>query len=242
MRRIGPEAEIESAVARRLPSLFPSTEYPVWTAGSLPVGAGMPDLTVMAYEPEVVALARSDMSTPRILAYLRAVGRAKLDTITSQFRQSRKIIVRCLDDLVAARAVELGADVFSVAPKWRRILPDIITIEAKVAHWQKAVTQAARNRIFAHRSFVALPQRVAERVKDEQQFRLLGLGLLAVAGDDVILLRDSRRHQPRVWSYYYHLAAVAAKHLGGGSDAIRRADRSGEEGLSGLRLCRQANT
>lgn len=230
-RRIGPEAEIESAVARRILTLFPSCDRPRWTAGSLPVGAGMPDLAVMSYEPEVVALAGTQIPTAQVLAYLRVVARARLDTITTRTGQSKKIIIRCLDELVGVRAVEAEAAVYSLAPIWRSILPDIVTVEAKVAHWQKAVHQAQRNRIFAHRSFVALPQRIAERVRSEEVFRVLGLGILAVADDEVVVLRDARTRQPRVWSYYYQLAGVVARHLGRSNHAIHRSDRSGESRL-----------
>jgi len=56
-RRPGPESAIENAEASRIPQLFPTLKFPSWTAGSLPIGAGMPDLVVVACEPEVFALA-----------------------------------------------------------------------------------------------------------------------------------------------------------------------------------------
>lgn len=227
-RRPGPEAAIENAVARNIPELFPSGSLPSWTAGSIPIGAGLPDLVVMTYEPEVVALANSDMPTAKILGYLRAVGCAKLDAITGSIRQSRETIIRCLDSLIEAQAVSNGPRSFSVSPTWRRILPEIVTIEAKTLNWQKAVAQAGRNRIFAHRSFVALPQRVAERVREEAVFRDLEIGLLSVRdGNQVEILRSVRPRQPRVWSYYYQLAVVVAKHFGKGNHAVRCAAGSG---------------
>jgi hypothetical protein len=100
---------------------------------------------------------------------------------------------------------------FSLTPLWRDVLPEIVTIEAKIKNWQEAVEQAARNRVFAHRSFVALPESLARRVRSEGILQRLGLGLLSV-GDDLgtRISRRARRHRPRVWSYYYKLATLLA--------------------------------
>lgn len=212
-QRPGPEIRIESAVASQLQILFPTGDLPVWAAGSLPIGAGMPDLVLVAYEPEVIALANTDIASVEILAYLRAVTRAKLSTITERVSSSHNQIVRCLDDLLEAEAIIEGANSFSVSETWRAILPEITTIEAKAKDWRKAVAQAARNRIFAHHSFVALPDSIATRVQSEPLFTQLGVGILSVNSEgEAKIQRRARRIQPRVWTYYYRLASIAASH------------------------------
>lgn len=220
-RRLGPEAVIENAVANRVTDLFQSGDHPLWTAGSLPIGAGMPDLVIVSWDPQVFALAHVEMPTAHILAYLRTVSRASLNTISNRMARPRELILRCLNGLVEVEAVSSNSDIFSLSPIWREILPEIITIEAKVANWQKAVEQASRNRIFAHKSFVALPERVAQRVRSEPIFSQLGIGLLAVNdAHEVDIMRRPRRHQPRVWTYYYQLAFLVANHLTGFNNAI----------------------
>ena len=100
---------------------------------------------------------------------------------------------------------------FFLCPLWSKILPEIVTIEAKVTDWQKAINQANRNRIFAHRSFIALPKNVAERIKKEPSLKRFGLGLLSVDEDNnVSVLQKGRRSNPCVWSYYYQLAFLVA--------------------------------
>lgn len=226
-RRPGPEAIIENAVAKSIPDLFPSKTRPFWTAGSVPIGAGMPDLIVVSCEPQVFALTKVEMPTAHILAYLRAVGRARLETITNQIRRPEDVIVRCLNGLVEVEAVSSHSKTFSLSPAWRDILPEIVTIEAKVANWQKAIEQANRNRIFAHSSYVALPERVAHRVKTEELFRKLGIGLLSVnEHHEVDIVRRARRNQPRVWAYYYYLASVVASHSKGLNNAFPSSDSS----------------
>jgi hypothetical protein len=227
-QRPGPEAAIQNAVAERIPDLFQAPDKQLWTGSSLLIGAGRPDLVIVSVEPEVFALAQKELSTPEVLAYLRAVRRAKLTTITDRIRQPRETIIRCLDGLVQVEAVSNRSNTFYLSPTWRDILPEIIAVEAKVANWRKAVEQAARNRIFAHKSFVALPETVAQRIKSQPIFSMLGLGLLAVdESHHVRVLKRPRRYQPRVWTYYYELAFLIASRDMRLTDAVCSVNGSG---------------
>ncbi len=224
-RKPGPESRLEDAVASRIPRLFPET---CWAAGSLPLGAGVPDLIIVRCEPKVYALANVSLLNAQILAYLRAVGRARVDTIASRIGRPEHIIVRDLDNLIQAQAVSTEASAYRLTPEWREILPEIATVEVKVANWRKAVDQASRNSIFAHKSFVALPQHAALRVRREEVFQQTGVGLLGVGDDnEVQVIRRPVRRQPRVWSYYYQLAFFAAKDLRGTYYALCCAEGNG---------------
>lgn len=210
-RREGPEVLIQDVVAGQIPELFgPGPDS--WAAASVPLGAGMPDLVVVSYNPQVLALANIELSDTQILAYLRAVGKVRIETIAQKVRTPEKKLRPRLAYLVEASAVENWSDTFSLSPAWRQILPEIITIEVKVSKWQRAVEQAARNRIFAHLSFVALPAKIAKRVKAEALFGNLGIGLISVSDDSsVVVLRKPRRTRPTVWTYYYQLASILAR-------------------------------
>lgn len=211
-RRPGPELAIQDMVAKRASSFIRASDADVWTAASLPLGAGEPDLVVVSYHRDVLALANVDISHAEILAYLRIVGRARLATIADRLRTPEKAVRKRLEALVDARALSVSDDLFTLPPLWKEILPEIVTIEVKVSDWQRAVEQAARNRIFAHCSYVALPQRTAQRVQMEPLFRRLGLGLVGVTEEKVIeVIRKPRRRQPVVWTYYYKLASVLAR-------------------------------
>ena len=213
-RLSGPEALIEDVVADCLPRLFPSSGYPCWTAGSLTVGAGRPDLTFVMCEPRVRALANLDMQDVELLAFLRAVRSARLETLADKTGLSEEVLIQNLDGLVEASAVLDRAKTYALAPQWREILPEVVTIEVKVANWRRAADQANRNRIFAHRSYVALPERVACRVRREEAFQSNAIGILGVGEQgDVRVVKRARRGRPRVWQYYYRLALFAAKHV-----------------------------
>jgi len=206
-RKYGPEDKLEDAIIEQIPYIFPCDERFLWTAGSIPLGAGMPDLTIVSYEPQVFTSANFEMADIHILAYLRVVGRARIDTIIERIGTRRDKIVRCLKSLADAKAVLVNSSTYSLSPKWREILPEIVTIEVKVKNWREAVNQAAHNLIFAHKSFVALPNSIAKNLRQTPIFKQLGIGLISVDEDyEACIIRRARRRQPRVWAYYYQLA------------------------------------
>lgn len=224
--RPGPEAVLQRAVEGQLSSLFPQEDRLVWTAGSVPLGAGRPDILMTSCEPEILAITAADVKSHTLLAYLRAVRCAKPDTISERLGQNLKAVQRSLSSLVESNIVILDQGGYSLTESWRAVLPEVVTIEVKVADWRRAVAQAARNRLFAHRSFVALPEATAVRVKTENLFRDLGIGVLAVTPDgNVHVARRARRTTPKVWSYYYSLAFLAAEHLSEDRRALHRANR-----------------
>jgi hypothetical protein len=211
-RRPGPELRIQETVEARIHTILGTTASDIWTAAGLPLGAGVPDLLVASYHREVLALAKVDISHSEILAYLRVVGRARLETIAERLGMPERATQKRVEALLDARVLSVSGDVFALPPQWREILPEIVTIEVKVSDWRRAIGQAARNRIFANRSYVAVPQRVAERIRTEPMFGQLGIGLVGVSEEKTVrIFRKARRRQPVVWAYYYKLAAVLAR-------------------------------
>ena len=220
-RKIGPETKIENSVVQRLSMILPIDSRLSWMAGSLPLGAGIPDIVVVAYKPEVYALCNVELPKSQLLAYLRAVPRARAGTIADRLKQPREILIRCLQNLVEFDIVEERGGVYRLSDCWKDILPDITTIEVKVSNWKKAVVQASRNRVFAHRSFIATPLSVALRIKDHELFKLPGIGIIGVrVNGEVTLVRQGRKSQPKVWNYYYKLAELTAQYMSGNTDAI----------------------
>lgn len=224
-RRAGPEVAIEDAVAAKVPQLFDTIEDRCWTAGSLSIGAGMPDLLIVTFEPRVVAVSKLSVLDVELLAYLRVVREARPETIAQRTGRSMKAVVRILEDMREAQIVDLSGGAFALHDSWRNVLPEIVTVEAKVDKWQVALDQAIRNSIFAHRSYVALPSRVARRIRGGIGLRHHGIGVLAVDDDEVQEIKQPRRRLPRVWSYYYRLAVEVAQHFLGDQDAVYRSNR-----------------
>jgi len=225
--RVGPEATLQHAVEGQLHALFPQENRLLWTAGSIPLGAGRPDIIVTACEPQILALTDIDVSAREMLAYLRAVGRARSETISVRLNKSPRSVERSLVSLLEAKILIVDRGTYALSADWRDVLPEIIAIEVKVEDWRRAAMQAARNRIFSHRSFVALPGTLAKRVKSDTLFRELGIGILGVSPEgEVRIVRRGRRTMPKVWSYYYSLASMAAVHISGEGRDFQRSDRA----------------
>lgn len=218
----GPEAPLQRAVEGQLLDLFPQQDRLVWRAGSAPVGAGKPDIILAGCAPEVVALDHKDARARALLAYLRMARKAKLTTMSSRLGYDANSVRRSIDSLVESGIVLSENDSFVMSAPWRSVLPEIVTVEAKVGDWRRALNQAVRNQLFAHRSFVALPSDVAARAKEDETFGRYGIGILSVENcDSVRVLRHARRATPRIWLYYYLIASLAAEYFNGARGAVR---------------------
>ena len=206
-RRPGPESRLEDSVVSSFPDLFGSRTEPIWLGGSIPVGAGEPDLVWASYRSGVArtSLAKADAW---LLGYLRGVRGAKLETVVLRTHRPIREIQRRLERLVASGAVLESDGVFRMASEWRDILPQIIAVEVKVSDWRRANQQALRNYTFAHQSFVALPEKTAHRVRSAPEFAKSGVGVIATCDSMCRVIRPARRRTPMVWSQYYLLAAM----------------------------------
>ena len=212
-RRGGAECTIEDRVIEQLPSLFGS-EWPVWTAGSVPLGAGLPDLILTTYQALVTQLADAGPVATDILAYLRVVGRARSETIATRLKLSPKATARHVGALLEAQALTDFAGSVALTPVCRNVLPKVTAIEVKVDNWQRALSQALRNRLFSHQSFIALPIGVATRVRRDPTLLRSGIGVIGIdVDDDVRVIKRSVLSQPRVWAYYYKLAVLVGQRV-----------------------------
>jgi hypothetical protein len=232
-RRIGPEAELEDTVVAHLSELLPVAEQPSCIFGSRPVGAGAPDLTVIYMTEGAAMPLDGHPSIIDILAYLCVVNRVSVDKLREQLRLRQRVFDSCLQALADAGAIRTSCGFVALYDAFRQPLREVVTIEAKVSKWRDAVSQAARNRAFAHRSFVALPESQARLASRDARVALLGIGVISIGGRQARLVRRSRRSQPRVWRYYFELALASLRHVGP-QDAVHRPHRASEDVVSAV--------
>jgi hypothetical protein len=221
--RDGPEATLQAHIESSLHSLFDLQGWLVWTGGSVPVGAGQPDLLFAKCNASISKLGAIRDAQHVVLGYLRAVGNATPETISRRLGRSNNYVNGLLAELSREGIVKSNArGSVCLASDCRDILRDVIAIEVKVSDWRKATHQAIRNTIVAHRSFVALPSTIAYRVRNEELIQSFGIGILSVdAGGAVKTVRRARRAPPKVWSYYFAIASLASESFSGdGTRAI----------------------
>lgn len=212
-RQLGPEALIEDALLKKIPNILISDIHPFWVAAYLTIGAGSPDYTVAAFNSEIFKIADVDQVSTDLLAYLRSVSHARADTIANRLSQPFDETMTTLIELVTAGVVVANGKTFSLSKTWYSILPDVFTIEAKVVNWQNAIEQAIRNQLFSHRSFIALPTKMAQRASiNSNRAKEFGIGVIGVDEvGNVSILRQARRTNPKIWTYYYKVALQVVK-------------------------------
>ena len=210
--RPGPEEEIMASLRVRCGDLAAALGPDVWVGNGLKVGSGDPDLLIATYRPGLMALKDSGPRHARVLAYCREVPLAGMLEISEATGVPADELEAIVGELRAAKAIRDGGNVLGMERGWKSILPDTLAIEAKVSKWKDALQQAVRNRLFTHRSYVALPNPLAERVANEEAFKRYGMGLISVTSSgNVELLREADHNPPKLWYYYYLVALVIAK-------------------------------
>jgi len=217
----GPERELEDSVVKKAPALFSPSKYEQWMGGSLPVGAGLPDILIAAWRPEVIALSGADKLATSVIAYLRGVSFASPDTIAFRLRQPTRKLEKCAEHLWDAGIITSYGSKCALTDAWRSILPDVVAVEVKVKNWRSAIAQASRNSIFAHRSYVAMPARVAAKLKFDETVIGRGLGIISISGDEVEIVKRPKRLSPKVWQYYYSVATIIASDIAKHQDGLR---------------------
>jgi len=74
---------------------------------------------------------------------------------------------------------------------------DLVSIEAKLSKWKKALNQAFRNTSFSHYSYVLLPKKIADRVKKySNEFTRRSVGLCSFHNSTIQIEITAKRSQP----------------------------------------------
>ena len=212
-RHEGPEADLEDRVALSLDSLLPDKAAPSWVAGSLRLGGGMPDLMIATFRMEIMDLAKPTVFESHILACLRTISGARPEMLAARMRQPEEVILERLNAYVSAKVVRRVKGAYFLRSEWKQILPVIISVEVKVSAWKRGLLQAARNSLFSHYSYLAVPSRLAERLAGYSDFKKRGIGLLSVGEDSMRIAIVAPKRTPVAWAYYYKLAFLVAQRM-----------------------------
>lgn len=219
-RRPGPEQKIENTTVLNMSKLLKSECNLLWIGGSVPLGAGVPDIIAAIFKPQLLNLARTSKPNISILSYLRATGLAKKDTLARKLSLSSSAIGNQLEAYQEIGAIKKTKNAYCMQDSWKNLFSEIVSVEAKVSNWKKAGNQAIRNKLFSHYSYVAFPTKVAYRVKTEGIFKGNGLGILGIEGNAMVLIKNAKKSTSFIWEYYYKLAYYIAIYYSGEKDAI----------------------
>lgn len=218
--RSGPEQKIENTTVLNMAKLLKSEGNLLWIGGSVPLGAGIPDIVAAIFKPHLLNLAPTTKPNISILSYLRTTALAKKDTIARKLLLSSGAIESQLEVYQEIGAIQKIDNAYCMQDSWKNVISEIVSVEAKVSNWKRAANQAIRNKLFSHYSYVAFPTEVANRVKSNNIFKDNGLGILGIDGDTMVLVKNSRKSSSFIWEYYYRLAHYIAIYYSKGKDAI----------------------
>lgn len=211
-RRTGPEQKIENTTVLNVAKLFKTDCNLLWLGGSVPLGAGIPDVVAAVFKPELLNLSQIENPCLGILSYLRSSGSVKESTIVKRLSLPKKIVSSQLEMFQEIGAVGETGGVYRMQESWKNLIQEVVSIEAKVSDWKRAAQQAIRNKVFSHYSYIAFPEKVALRVKDQEVFRNNGLGILSIKDNELVMLKSARKSSSIVWEYYYKLGYYIASY------------------------------
>jgi hypothetical protein len=145
---------------------------------------------------------------------------AKRDTIARKLRLSSGVAKNQLEAYQEIGIIQNINNAYCVQDSWKNLISEIVSVEAKVSNWKHAANQAIRNKLFSHYSYVALPIKLAGRVKAENIFVDNGIGVLGIEDNTMILIKTARKSSSFIWEYYYKLAYYIAIYYSGEKNAF----------------------
>jgi hypothetical protein len=184
----------------------------------LTVGAGDPDLIITSYRPEILSLGcfgNLSMTHARVLALVRDGFGSEWPSLVAASGMKERELLQVIEGFQSIGALRCKGHRVEMRATWASILPETVAVEAKVSKWRDALRQAARNQVFTHRSFVALPERLAQKVQSDPDFDFFGIGILGVdEKGSVKILKKAIKKVPTLWLYHYYIAIMVAKSQG----------------------------
>lgn len=92
--------------------------------------------------------------------------------------------------------IELENNCFVINDDFKFPKLNFISYELKLKDWQHAVLQAKKNEIFSFKSYVVMPEDVAQRVKNKHKdiFKLYNVGLISVSENSYKIIINCKKN------------------------------------------------
>ena len=120
------------------------------------------------------------------------------------YRVSRKTASKQLQEYAEAGFLQpLERDKYKIIKKYKPITDSVISIEAKLKNWQRALQQAHRYKRFSHKSYVLLDESKSHpALKNIALFRKYNIGLMTMNHDSYkVHHMPTRQEVKKTYSY-----------------------------------------
>lgn len=127
------------------------------------------------------------------------------------YRVSRKTASKRLQEYAEAGFLQpLERDKYKIIKKYKPIIDSVISIEAKLKNWQRALQQAHRYKRFSHKSYVLLDDSKSRpALKNIALFRKHNIGLITMNHDNYIVHHMPTRQEVKKTYSYLRVNEVA---------------------------------
>ncbi len=106
--------------------------------------------------------------------------------------------------------VKLEAQTYKVAKEYKPVADFVVSIEAKLRNWQKALVQAQRYRRFSDYSFVLLDgAQAASAIENLSSFEERNIGLVSLSADKLNFHFIPEKNERKISEYYLRVNEVA---------------------------------
>lgn len=173
---------------------------------------GIADLVLGTYRPRTKTdRLPVDINWITPLTSFNAGDVVSVDEFMENYTVARSTASKILHGYVKAGfLLQRGKGLFDVAKTYSPILETVISIEAKLKNWQRALQQAHRYKRFSNFSFVLLEEKYSNpAIKNLPLFEKMGIGLITMYEQTYTVHSIPYRQEIKPSEYFYRINEVA---------------------------------
>lgn len=198
------EKEMIPILKRDLPDFFGSTH----AAEEFVSGNGRPDLVLACAKGEqsLWKCGVPDYETLHLLIkYLNKQGKiVRIDEVVGVGLKNRNKLMPIIESLIELGFIDYkDEDHLVVRRKYKPVVANFVSIEAKLSDWRSGIYQAVRYKAFSNSSYLAISEQFINNV-DTSFLKEYGIGLIAVSNEKATVVIRAKNNKPRsIISHYY---------------------------------------
>lgn len=179
---------------------------------------GIADVVLGTFKPGVTRQAVRESVNPNWVTPLASLKRGSSLKV-EQFRQthglSKVSAMRRLNEYMEAGFLNrVDAHTFRVTKEYKTVADLVVSVEAKLRDWRKALAQAQRYKRFSDFSFVLLDgAQSSAAIANLSSFEAQNIGLVSLTADKLEFHFIPKKNKKKMTDYYLRINEVAYGHF-----------------------------
>lgn len=150
----------------------------------VPVGESKPDLVLVSVNimPRNIWPTHVSYRHAFIMWLLRGYKQAPLSLLARKSHETARRTARLAEELADSGAIQkIGQKTYRLAPVLRQVRLDIVSVEAKLTNWRRALEQAVRYKNYSTSVVVAMPESgLPKQMNSLKKFETANVGLCGI--------------------------------------------------------------